>query len=149
MKLLFMILAFLPILSIAQKNKKDKSKSDASVQKESIMPLVDSQVVYTEVIKIDSVNKDELYNRAKRFFVSTYKSANDVIQLDDKENGQIIGKGIIVVNYNMGIAGYQKTNVYHTITITAKDGRYKYEIKDLIVDYYSSGTIINVTYNCG
>ena len=58
-----------------------------------ILPLVNGEVVYTEVIKVDSLNAKELYNRAKKWIVLNYKSANDVIQLDDKEDGILIGKG--------------------------------------------------------
>ncbi len=109
----------------------------------------DTTIIYTEVIKLDSVSKEELYDRAKRFFVENYKSANDVIQLDDKENGEIVGKGVFKVNFNQGIAGIQPTSVYHTILIAVKDGRYKYEIKNLIVRYYSKGSSIGTSYIAG
>lgn len=137
------MLISIPIISFSQKSKKNKNDKDSVIQ---IMPLVDSMVVYTEVIKVDSTTKEELYNRAKRFFVETYKSANDVVQLDDKENGEIIGKGIFKVMYNQGIAGMQPTSVYHTISVAVKDGRYKYEIRELIIDYYSSGSRIGTSY---
>lgn len=145
-KIFLLLLLSIPIISFSQKSKKNKNDKDSVVQ---IMPLVDSMVVYTEVVKADSITKEELYNRAKRFFVENYKSANDVVQLDDKENGEIIGKGIFKVMYNQGIAGMQPTSVYHTISVAVKEGRYKYEIKDLIIDYYSPGTRIGTSYISG
>ena len=91
-----------------------------------ILPLKDGVVTYTNVISIDGVNKDELYSRAKKWFVTTYKSANDVIQLDDKENGEIVGKG------NFNITYYARDPfINHAITISVKDGRFKYLITDL------------------
>jgi hypothetical protein len=52
-----------------------------------ILPIENGNVVYTEVIKVENVDKKELYNRAKKWIVLKYKSANDVIQLDSKEDG--------------------------------------------------------------
>ena len=92
-----------------------------------ILPLENGNVVYTEVVKVDSVNKKELYNRAKKWVVLKYKSANDVIQLDNKEDGIIIGKG------NFGIRYYsRKPTIEHTLQIESRDGRYKFMISNFI-----------------
>jgi hypothetical protein len=92
-----------------------------------ILPLKDGVVTYTNVIQVDGANKEELYSRAKKWFVTTFKSANDVIQLDDKENGEIVGKG------NFNITYYARNPIInHTITISVKDGRFKYTITDLV-----------------
>jgi hypothetical protein len=47
------------------------------------------------------------------------------------------------------MVGIKPTNVRHTISIFVKDGRYKYEIKDLEVNYYSSGHRIGTSYISG
>lgn len=92
-----------------------------------ILPLVDGVVNYSGVIQVDGISKDELYSRAKKWFVITYKSAKDVIQLDDKENGNIIGKG------KFGIVYYaREPYIDHTISISVKDGRFKYEIMNMV-----------------
>jgi len=140
MRLFFLLSGIVLLSSVnAQKRK--------SGFEEGLMPTTDSVVIYSGVVRVsDSASKDILYERAKRFFVEIYKSANDVIQLDDKINGEIIGKGIFKVSMNMGIIGSQPTSVYHTLSIAVKDGRYRYEIKDLIVDYYSEGSRIGSSY---
>lgn len=92
-----------------------------------ILPLQEGVVAYSNVIQVDSVSKDQLYARAKRWFVKTYKSANDVIQLDDKENGEIIGKGNFKISYYA-----REPIINHTISILVKDGRFKYIITDLV-----------------
>ena len=51
-------------------------------------------LTYSEVIQVDGVSKDELYNRAKQWFVATYGDATKVIQNEDKESGIITGKAI-------------------------------------------------------
>lgn len=48
---------------------------------------------YNEVVQVDTIKKDELYLRSKQFFVDVFKSANDVIQMDDKDAGVVVGKG--------------------------------------------------------
>lgn len=100
--------------------------------------MVDGKVVYTGVIKVDSVSKNELYNRAKLFFVKNYKSANDVLQLDDKETGQIIGKGIFKIPTGTGLMARTST-VLHRLSITVKDGRYKYEVANLVEVFNTPG----------
>lgn len=91
-----------------------------------ILPLKEGVVTYTNVLQVDGVNKEELYTRAKKWFVTMYKSANDAIQLDDKENGEIVGKGNFKITY------YARDPIInHTVTISVKDGRFKYQITDL------------------
>ena len=51
-------------------------------------PLEYSKVIYT-----DSVGKDMIYATIYEWFALNYNSANDVIQMSDKEEGIIIAKG--------------------------------------------------------
>lgn len=114
------ILAFLVLTTVSFSTNGQDKLGD-------ILPLQDGIVTYTNVVQVDGVTKDELYSRAKKWFVTTYKSANDVIQLDDKENGEIIGKG------NFRITYYARDPIVnHTITISVKDGRFKYLITGLV-----------------
>lgn len=90
-------------------------------------------LTYTEVIQVDSISKNELYNRAKLWLATAYNSANDVLQIDDKDAGQIIGKAII--RYNPTVlfgSGETKGSIKYTVKIFLKEGRYKYEITDFI-----------------
>ena len=79
------------------------------------LPLVDGKITYGGVVQIDGLSSEELYKRTKRWFIETYNSGKDVIQLDDS------GIGI---------------NIHETIKIQVKDGRYKYEITDFKVKFY-------------
>jgi hypothetical protein len=87
------------------------------------------QLIYSDVIELENVSQDDLYNRGKIWFANTYVSANDVIQLDDKSSGLIIGKGVYrydpkVFNANARTVGV----IRYTVKLFFKDGRYKYEI---------------------
>jgi hypothetical protein len=72
---------------------------------------------YSGVIDVDG-DKNELYMRARAWFVTMYKDADEVIQLEDKEAGKIIGKGRFEVvletipkGLNSGVKNlYQRTH---------------------------------------
>ncbi|MCU7547790.1 DUF4468 domain-containing protein [Chitinophagaceae bacterium LB-8] len=146
-KPIFTLILLVPLLAFSQKKGKAKEvESDTTVQ----IPFVNDAIIYSEVVQVDSTSATDLYQRAKRFFVDAYKSANDVIQMDDEKNGEVTGKGNFKVFFDRGalISGVS-TSVKHTISIYVKDGRYKYEIKDLSVNYYESGSRIGTSYISG
>jgi len=92
----------------------------------SQIPVKDGVFVYDGVVTVENTDKDALYGRIYEWFARTYNSANDVIQLNDKENGKIVGKGIFKIDY------YQrKPTISHTISVYVKDGRFRYVIEFL------------------
>lgn len=108
----------------------------------TVFPLENGKVLYTGVVKVDStITKDELYKRAKKWFIDNYKSANDVIQMDDKDAGEIIGKGYFEERFQPAIGAGIDMKIYHIITISIKDGKYKYKI----TNFTSKGTASGIT----
>jgi hypothetical protein len=89
------------------------------------MPLDPESKLYTyqEVVEVEGVSKDDLYTRARTWFVKEYKSANAVLQMDDKEAGTLMGKGFFKVMFQGALR-----DVYHTVQIDVKDDRYRYSI---------------------
>ena len=49
---------------------------------------------FTEIINVDSTTQKELYARARAWFALNFVSSKAVLEMDDKENGQLIGKVI-------------------------------------------------------
>lgn len=96
-------------------------------------------LTYTEVVQVDSVSQNELYNRAKVWFATAYNSSNDVLQIDNKEGGEFIGKAVLdyIPNVHSGSA-QTKGNIKYTIKIFVKEGRYKYIITDFIHDPFGN-----------
>jgi hypothetical protein len=93
-----------------------------------LFPLCSSAQKYSEVVEIQGKNSEQLYKSAKEWFALAFKSANDVIQLDDAIEKKIIGKGVKQVNYTVGkIPTYM--NVFFTLSVQFKDGRYKYDLQ--------------------
>lgn len=82
---------------------------------------------YSEVIQAENTNKNILYSRSKDFINSLYNNPKEVIQVDDSISGVITVKG--VESYDEGDHEYF---ISYLFSIASKDGRYKYEIKDII-----------------
>lgn len=90
---------------------------------------------FSEVIQVEGVSKSELHERAFNWFINTFRNANNVIQVNDKENGQITAKALL--NYTPSFlvgSGPVKGYISYTVSIYSKDGRYKYEITDFYHD---------------
>jgi len=130
MKKLFVIgvLTVLTMSSVFGKNEIPKLPIDSQTNK----------ITYSEVVYVDSLtNKQELFSRAREWFAKTFNSSTNVIQMEDKESGKIIGKALIQV-YHKGVAmTYKWGYINYTISIYIKDGRYKY----VLTDYYHTGQI--------
>ena len=116
MKKLFLVLClFVSNFLIAQELPKDS---------------VTGKYTFQGIVKVDSVSKNELYSRAREWISKSFVSANNVIQMDDKELGKIIGKGK-TQNYYFGI-GSDMGSILFTISIQVKDNKFKYTITDFI-----------------
>jgi hypothetical protein len=118
----------------AQKGKAEKVKDDTTPPTLPIDP--DTHLVsYTGVVEVTGVSQAQLYSRAYEWIAKNYKSANDVIQMQDKESGKLIAKGLLPVSLKGRAAG----NVEHTLSVYVKDGRYKYEFTSLRHQYMATG----------
>lgn len=75
-----------------------------------------------------TISAAKLFEQAKLWFAQTFNSANDVIQLSDKEAGQLVGKGVFTFyqkKFDYGVVNYG-------LTVFVKDGRYKYEMTSFV-----------------
>ncbi|MDR1716337.1 MAG: DUF4468 domain-containing protein [Prevotella sp.] len=90
----------------------------------NLIPLTKGDPCYTGVVNIENADANTLYSRAKAFFAKRYKSAKDVIQMDDISSYHIIGKAV----YDYQGLG---TLLHYTIDIQAKDSRFKYIISNM------------------
>jgi hypothetical protein len=106
------------------------------------IPIIDGTYQYQEVVYLDSntYKKDALYNNSKLYFIDSYRSSKDVIQLDDKDQGKIIGKGFFSIStnqkYNLIATGTIKWDVHYTTEILCKNGKYRYKIYDIFINDY-------------
>lgn len=98
-------------------------------------------LTFSEVVQVEGVSAGELFNKAKKWYVIAFKSSKDVIQLESKEDGVIIGKGSFTFKGKAFTSGTNSTGpVYFTLKVEVKDGKYKYEITDF--KHYSLGLVL-------
>lgn len=115
-RLLAFALALLPLLSFAHN-----------------LPTENGKITYSEVVPADGVTQEELYTRFREFFTTSFKSADDVIQMDTKD--RIIGKAWQDVLVNDGKVT-EKRKLWYTLKIEMKEGRYRVELSDFHMQRY-------------
>lgn len=99
----------------------------------SFLTYGQTTLTYTDVVKVDNVPKDALYSRAISWFATSYNNSKAVLQLENRIEGQIIGKATMPYNPTVYATSARTIGVInYTIKIFLKDGRYKYEITDFI-----------------
>lgn len=88
---------------------------------------------YQAVVPAEGADAVELMSRARGWAAVAYASAQHVVQLDDPVGQRLVLKGNVQVS--RGWTAYVPVN--HTLTIEAKDGRYRYILTDFAVAAYS------------
>lgn len=117
----FIVLLFVaPTLAIGQ---------SAHLPIDSVTKLI----TYEEVVLVAGVNKDELHSRAREWFARVFNSAKSVIQMDDSRSGKMIGKGSAQASYT-AMGQTVEYDLLYTVSITAKDHKFRYEISSFIFD---------------
>lgn len=110
------------------------AQTDA-VKESIVMPIdpVSKLISYTDVSQVDGIAGKEIYTRALNWFNSYYKNPTDVIRENEADKNRIMGKHRFKI-FNeadkKGIvteAGY----VEYSVTVAARDGRYKAEITNI------------------
>ncbi|MDB4922265.1 DUF4468 domain-containing protein [Mucilaginibacter sp.] len=87
---------------------------------------------YRIIEEAPGLNKNDLFYRAHEWAALNFNSANNVIQMDDKDNGKIIIRGSYKSNYEYRMI-LKYNYVYYlkfVIAITVKDSKYRVVISD-------------------
>jgi hypothetical protein len=110
-----------------------------TLQAQSSLPI-DSEtqkITWTETVTIDSLTKDQLYERAKKWMTIYYKSTT--FDTDSKESFTLTKTGDFTIALTYDFKYKSQNNISYTITINQKDGKYRYKITDLKFYNISSG----------
>ena len=103
------------------------------------LPLFSFAQEYSEVIEVPGKTADQLYSSAREWFAITFKSATDVLKMDDPVSGKLIGKGSSHISESYVTDGLIKVPIKldwypsFTIGISIKDGKYKCDITEIII----------------
>lgn len=88
---------------------------------------VTNKITYSEVVTVSGASKAELFNRIKINLPTNCKKVTE-----NAAEGKYVVKCEIPMKYPAPMQGYNHEGVVnYTVSITTKDGRYKYEITDL------------------
>ena len=90
--------------------------------------------IFYEFIDTTSLKKEQVYQIARAWFATVFVSSKDVIQMEDKEAGRIIGKGVSQYKTKV-LWSNAKSDLKFTLDLTCKDGKYRIQCYGL--DVYS------------
>jgi len=95
-------------------------------------------ITYTELVEVPGVNQKDLYKRAHKWFKSYYKNPADVMREVDSTGYKIVGvhrfkitKDVPAAKKNDPPIKNEAGMVNYSITVAAKDGKYRYEISKI------------------
>jgi hypothetical protein len=82
-------------------------------------------LTFEKIIQTDSISKEKLFVAFNDWVASEYNSANDVIQMSDKDAGVIIGNGSMKYSYGKFTYVCYDGHIKYTIKVYLKDNKYK------------------------
>jgi hypothetical protein len=122
------IIFFFSLLAISTVAFSQKEKKMAAPQ----LPIDSSTklITYEEVVQLGSEPAIEIYNRALSWFRTYFKNPGEVIRENDAQGHKVVGKHRFKIFNQPDKEGTKTEAGYtqYTISVAAKDGRYKYEI---------------------
>jgi hypothetical protein len=137
MKKFSAIFVFISLCALSSKSQKQTPSVPVAVPVDAVTNLI----TYEGVTEISGIKAAILYQRALSWFRTFYKNPIEVIRENDSLKFKIVGKPRFKINNPPDKAG-TKTDaglVQYTITVAAKDGRFKYELTEFNwkqVSYY-------------
>lgn len=103
-------------------------------------------LTYTQVVEAPGKTKEQLYVLINYWYTNTFTSGKEVIQLNDKEAGVIIGKGFVegIATHSGGTNSY-KVNLCPIIKTDIKEGKIRitYTVPYYDVDKLAGGGIMS------
>jgi hypothetical protein len=91
-----------------------------------------NKITYEEVINVPGKSADEIYKKIVNWFQTYYKNPGEVIRESDSLKRSVTGKPRFRIQNPPDKEGTKSDAglVQYTITIAAKDGRFKYTLTD-------------------
>lgn len=95
-------------------------------------------VVFKQVVNLKNSNLSKIYSKTKLWVADTWKSANDVIQNDDKSGGNILIKGLtyVYINSGMSMVGTMKYTLHYSVQLDMSDNISTITVKDIYLVYH-------------
>lgn len=93
----------------------------------------DNKFAISCVRQIEGLNKEALYDKVYQSLVDVFVNAKNVLQMQDKEAGILVCKGLTEGSFSFNMMGTKtgKEPILFTLKIQVRDGRYKIDIYDI------------------
>lgn len=127
MKTLFSNIIVIIVLSLVSNPLFAQSSRADRLDIDKIMAFTDGDYHFTEVVSADGISFNDLFTNAITWVSKLFSNPKSVIQLQDKDAGLLVIKGISSHN--------STSTTTFKLTIQVKDGRYKYDLTDIITAY--------------
>lgn len=84
---------------------------------------------YERVVDLDiPADKNSLYRAAKQTFIKVFKDANEVLQYQNQDEGELIGKGFSLSSFLDELGFPQSYKMWFLCKISVKEGRYRIQV---------------------
>jgi hypothetical protein len=99
MKKIALVFSLLPLMSLCQSPNKPSSlpklasSDEVTAANKPWLPLRDGKIFYETIDSSYRKSKIETYKSAKIWFADIFKDSKSVLQIDDKDLGELLGKG--------------------------------------------------------
>ena len=127
------IVAAVLVFAIAV-NADAQKKKDETPQPPPQLPMdeLTHKITYEEVVDVPGKSADELYKKMMAWFRTYYKNPGEVIRENDSIKRSVTGKPRFRISNPPDKEGTRSDGglVQYTITMAAKDGRFKYTLTD-------------------
>jgi Domain of unknown function (DUF4468) with TBP-like fold len=131
--LVLVCITFSSSYSQSKKTKKLLAEIEGTWEKDE-----NDNITYTKLIENLNLSKDEIYTKALEYFTFKYSLHNSVIQVEDKENGIIIGSGLFKYAYIGFTINVHEFDTVHILKIYIEEN--KATISLTLSDYYITNT---------
>lgn len=106
-------------------------------------PIPEKEKEFEKIVSVPNFNKDQIYSSTKMWVSKSFNSAKTVTDLDSKEDGTIVVKGVIPFPCE-GFSCISKESWYSRflMRIDIKDGKYRVGFSNIMIGWpasYSSG----------
>ncbi|MET4138480.1 DUF4468 domain-containing protein [Pedobacter sp. UYP1] len=83
-------------------------------------------------INVKGKNKDQIYDACRKAFADIFTNSKSVIELENKQDGGITGKGITSISYKIGAMGISdQADINFSINFQSKDSKYRIQLYDI------------------
>ena len=92
----------------------------------SISLFAQKPLEYNSIIEAEGITKSDIYVQVNDWLATTFNSANDVIQMADKESGRFIVKGNLYYTFGKPMYNCNNGTLNFTLKVSVRDDKFRF-----------------------